>query len=288
MTWAITSLSRSQADRATEALDSWIAPAAYGGYLHSGDIGWALRLDDADFDVITRLVRSAGETRAVLMLDGSVLRTAIRPDSVHDLPLAECLVEQAEAMPQAGEGFVETEFGSTFRSLLSGRGWQLDSKPWVLLYRPLGSADGEYDDPLCCPVSSQQDIADRVIVQRLAFERSTFTVARWHQMAAGPTYDPTLDWLRRGIDGVPTAGATAWSAGPGKCGILEPLGTHPEHRGQGHGAAVSRAAIAALARAGASGVTVATPADNGGAVRTYLACGLRPVEYSYPMVRPAS
>jgi ribosomal protein S18 acetylase RimI-like enzyme len=105
-------------------------------------------------------------------------------------------------------------------------------------------------------------------------------------MAAGPTYDARLDWLRRDADGAPAAGATAWSAGPGKCGILEPVGTHPNHRGLGHGVAVSKAAIAALARAGASGVTVHTPADNLGAVRTYEACGLRPVEHSYSLVRP--
>jgi GNAT superfamily N-acetyltransferase len=281
-------LTRTDAHLATEALDAWAPLATYGGYLQSGDIGWALRLDDDDVDGLVRLVRRGDEPVAVLMLDGPALRSSIRPDSVHDLKLAELLVEQAEALPSDNAPVADAQFGSTMRSLLSARGWRLDPSAWVVLYRPLTAADGRHTDELCTTLGGEADVADRVEVQRAAFERSTFTVARWHQMAAGPTYDPRLEWLRRTVDGEPAAGATGWSAGPGKCGLLEPVGTHPRHRGAGHGVAVSMAAIAALARLGASGVTVITPADNTAAVRTYEACGLRPVEYSFDMVRDAA
>ena len=279
------SLTRDQAHLATEALDAWAAPATYGGHLQSGDIGWALRLDDESIDDTMQVVSDGSETVAVLFRDGPVARTAFRPDRQHDLPVALVLLELTEKLAAAGEAFAEAPPGSTYRSLLSAAGWVVDTDPWVILYRPLTAADGEYVDELATIVTSDRDVADRVEVQRAAFERSTFTVARWHQMAAGPTYDSKLDWLRRTHDGEPAAGATGWSAGPGKCGMLEPVGTHPDHRGAGHGLAVSRAAIAALARAGASGVTVHTPADNAAAVATYRACGLRPVEYTHGMAR---
>jgi len=97
--------------------------------------------------------------------------------------------------------------------------------------------------------------------------------------------DPALDLLARDADGQPVAAATAWAAGPGRCGILEPMGTHRAARGRGHGRGVVLAALAALARAGASGVTVHTPASNSGAVATYVSCGLRPLQSTEALVR---
>jgi hypothetical protein len=55
--------------------------------------------------------------------------------------------------------------------------------------------------------------------------------------------------------------------------------------GKGHGKAISIAVIAGLARAGASGVAVWTPASNVAAVKTYEACGLRQVELATSMRR---
>ena len=81
--------------------------------------------------------------------------------------------------------------------------------------------------------------------------------------------------------------ATAWSAGPGTCAILEPVGTHADHRGGGHGRRVVLAALGALARAGASGVTVHTPASNRTAVAAYESCGLRPLQSTEALVRRA-
>jgi hypothetical protein len=122
-------LAREDAHFATGALDAWAAPATYGGYLQSGDVGWALRLDDPDLDGLLSLVRRGREPVAVLMIDGSVLRVSIRPDGVHDLPLAELLTEQAALLPSQEPAYVDVVFGSTVRSLLSGRGWQLDPDP---------------------------------------------------------------------------------------------------------------------------------------------------------------
>lgn len=70
---------------------------------------------------------------------------------------------------------------------------------------------------------------------------------------------------------------TVWSAGPGKPGILEPMGVHDDHRGHGYGRAISVAAAAALREMGASSAMVCTPSDNTGAVATYVSAGFEPL-----------
>ena len=66
-----------------------------------------------------------------------------------------------------------------------------------------------------------------------------------------------------------------WSAGPGRQGLLEPLGVHHDHRGHGYGTAITLAAAAALREMGASAALVATPSANLAGVATYAAAGFR-------------
>ncbi|MBA3309963.1 MAG: GNAT family N-acetyltransferase [Nocardioidaceae bacterium] len=288
MTLSVHRMSRDEAGQIIDALCDWAPLSTYTGHLHAGDIGWLLRLDDDDVNEALHVVRDRGEIVAVVVADElSAISPAVKPDRVHDLAVAEAIAGLADNMPTTSNAYADAPPGSTLRSLLSVGGWVVDPDPWVVLYRPLGPVDAVYADPMSATLSSEDDISDRVEVQRSAFEGSTFTIGRWHQMAAGPGFDPALEYLRRNPEGLPVAAATGWSAGRGKCGILEPVGTHLDHTGAGHGKAVSMAAIAALARVGASGVTVHTPGFNAAAIRTYESCGLRQVEITHAMRRPA-
>ena len=71
------------------------------------------------------------------------------------------------------------------------------------------------------------------------------------------------------------AAVTVWSAGPGKPGLLEPMGVHREHRGHGYGKAITIAAAAALQDLGSSSAMVCTPSSNLGAVATSKAAGFQ-------------
>jgi ribosomal protein S18 acetylase RimI-like enzyme len=123
-------------------------------------------------------------------------------------------------------------------------------------------------------------------VQRSAFAPgSTFTPELWARTAEGPSYDGRFDMVTWTTDGRPAAAATGWFAGPGRPAILEPVGTHRDHRRQGYGRRVNLAVMAALARAGAVAVRVHTPASNEAAVRAYEACGLRQVDWTTAVVR---
>jgi ribosomal protein S18 acetylase RimI-like enzyme len=80
-----------------------------------------------------------------------------------------------------------------------------------------------------------------------------------------------------GYDGQDHAVAvvTVWSAGPGRPGLLEPVGVHRDYRGHRYGTAISRAAAAALRGLGSSSATVATSSSNEAAVATYASAGFR-------------
>ncbi|NUS64132.1 MAG: GNAT family N-acetyltransferase, partial [Saccharothrix sp.] len=117
----------------------------------------------------------------------------------------------------------------------------------------------------------------RAAVQRAAFDGSTFTEERWQEMAAGPPYADARCLVAYAARGEAVAAVTVWSAGPGRPGLLEPMGVHPDHRGRGHGTAITLAAAAALRELGSSSALVCTPSSNVGAVATYRSAGFRPL-----------
>jgi GNAT superfamily N-acetyltransferase len=170
------------------------------------------------------------------------------------------------------------------RRILVGEGWTLDPDPWVALHTDLGHWQPTVDLDGVTIVEAADAIADRVSVQRAGFENSTFTEDAWHRMANGPGYRRDLD-LVAVADRVPVSVATAWWAGEGATAILEPVATHHDHRGRGWGVRVVTALVTRLRELGASGVTVCTPVDYVGAIATYRAAGLRPVEQFASVVR---
>jgi ribosomal protein S18 acetylase RimI-like enzyme len=278
-------VTRADAAELVHTLMSWEAPGGYAPVLHAGDLGWFLRLDDATVDGALHLWRdSTGSVVALAIVDaGVVLRVAMPPSSQYDGPLAESLLGVAESLGSGAQRYVEAPYGSVFRASLLAAGWELDPDPWYALHRPLDRAAAASHDPLSSPPCGDSDVADRVAVQRAAFDGSTFTGDAWRRMAAGPGFDPALEILTRDESGRPVAAATGWSAGAGRCAILEPVGTHREHTGKGHGRRCVQATVAALARAGASGVTVHTPASNAAAVALYRSCGLQPIAVAQGM-----
>jgi GNAT superfamily N-acetyltransferase len=279
-------LERHQLDELVTSLRAWESPGGYPLGLHVGDVGWHARLGDEKLGGSVRVLERDGDVVAAGLFEPGLARPRLAPGCETDPDVCAALADEIETDP-GEQVWSDAAPGSLLRTALSARGWTLDPEPWVVLYRPLSASDADLGDPQVRPVQESHDVADRVAVQRAAFEGSTFTVEAWHRMSATAAYDPALDLLARDSDGTPVAAATAWSAGPGRSAILEPVGSHPEHRGGGHGRRVVLAALGALARAGASGVTVHTPADNRVAVAAYESCGLRRLHSTEAMVRDA-
>lgn len=248
---------------ALRALCEWTAADTPGGSVHPGDVGWYLRFDDA----VVLLWTVDDAPVAAGYLDGPVLRVSAAPGA--DLG---ALAAAAEQMLEPGNDRIDG---------LPVPGWELDrDEPWLVMSwtpRPVSSR--------AVPVG-EADAADRVLVQRFAFARSTFTLERWRAMKRSPAGELAVEALVRTPAGQPAAAATGWFAGAGRCGMLEPVGTHPDHRGHGHGRDAVLGACAALARRGASAVSVVTPAMNDAAVALYRSAGFTVVRETFDRVRP--
>lgn len=245
--------------------------------LHPGDVGWFWRFGTTATAAAVRTWHRDDEILAVGLLDGPVLlRLAIAPAAQRDEELARQLVDDVTA-PERGvlpEGRVSVEapMGAVIQDLLCGRGWSSD-EPWTPLRRDLTAP---VPDPgVRIEVIGPERAHLRTAVQRAAFDASTFTDERWRAMAAGSPYADAGCLVAYDEQGHAVAAVTVWSAGPGKPGLLEPMGVHRHHRGQGFGTAITLAAAAALREMGSSSATVCTPSANTAAVATYRSAGFQ-------------
>ncbi|MEJ2852620.1 MULTISPECIES: GNAT family N-acetyltransferase [unclassified Saccharothrix] len=260
-------------DQAVGVLREWQVEGA-PMQLHPGDLGWFRR-----FGAGTGAVRSwrrDGRVLALGLLDGpGLLRLTTAPDVRRDPELArrmcEDIAEPARGVLPEGEAAVDSPTGLLLKDFLSEAGWT-PGEPWTPLHRDLSHP---VEDPgVRVEVVGPERVAERVAVQRAAFDGSTFSEERWLTMAAGVAYADARCLVAYEQDDA-VAAVTVWSAGPGKPGLLEPMGVHRDHRGRGYGKAISVAAAAALRDLGSSSAVVATPSANAGAVATYRSAGFR-------------
>ncbi|GAB2475040.1 hypothetical protein GCM10027187_49060 [Streptosporangium sandarakinum] len=245
--------------------------------LHPGDLGWFWRFGAEATAAAVRTWSRGGRILAVGLLDGpGLLRLAFAPDAQRDEELARRLVEDVtepeRGVLSAGKADIEAPMRALVQDLLSEAGWNAD-EPWTPLRRDL--TEPVEDPGVRIEVVGPERVHVRTAVQRASFGVSTFTDDRWHAMAAGPPYADARCLVAHDDRGDAVAAVTVWSAGPGKPGLLEPMGVHREHRGRGYGTAITVAATAALRELGSSSAVVCTPSSNVGAVATYVSGGFQ-------------
>jgi GNAT superfamily N-acetyltransferase len=246
--------------------------------LHPGDLGWFWRFGAEALAVAVRTWSRGGRVLAVGFVDGpELLRMTIAPDAQQDEELARQVAadvaDPARGVLAAGEAFIEAPMQAVLQDVLAEQGWR-GGEAWTPLRRVLAEPVTEPDLRVeVVGLERPEHVAARVAVQRAAFATSTFTEARWDVMAAGPVYADARCLVGYDENDDAVAAVTVWSAGPGKPGLLEPMGVHREHRGRGYGKAITEAAAAALRELGASSAIVATASANVGGVATYKVAG---------------
>jgi len=243
--------------------------------LHPGDLGWFWQFGAEATAAAVRTWSRDGQILAVGLLDGpTLLRLTLAPDAQQDEELALQLVADVSGPERgvlpAGKVNVEAPQGALIQDLLFEAGWNAD-EPWTPLRHDL--TQPVKDPGVRIEVIRPQQAHVRTAVQRASFDRSTFTDERWHAMAAGLPYADARCLVAYDDQGNAVAAVTVWSAGAAKPGLLEPMGVHREHRGQGYGRANTVAAAAALQGLGSSSAIVCTPSANVGAVATYESAG---------------
>ncbi|MEU4532877.1 GNAT family N-acetyltransferase [Micromonospora ureilytica] len=269
---------------AVDALKRW----QYDGgplQLHSGDLGWHSRNGAEATAAALRVWSRDGEVLAIGLLDGPrLVRMAVAPHWRDDEALTHRLVadldDPARGVLALDGATVEARRADLLTQLLLKRGWERD-EPWTSFHRTLSNPVQE------CGLRIETIKPDRaevwVAVHWSAFRGSTFTDAdrrrflgRWLAMARGPFYGDARSLAAFDENDDAVAVAAVWSAGPGRPGLLEPLGVHRGHRGHGYGTAITLAAAAALRDMGASSANVGVECSNVGAVATYASAGFTP------------
>jgi GNAT superfamily N-acetyltransferase len=274
-------------DHVSGVLSGW----QYDGgplHLHPGDLGWHSLRGAAKTAASLRAWSREGKILALGLLDGpdGLLRMAVDPDLRDEDELSRQLVadvnDPQRGVLDAGNAIVEARGAERFSQLLSEEGWQAD-EPWTPFRRDLSGPveEGRVEEAGVRIETIGPDRVDPwVAVHWSAFKGTPFGeedrrnfLDSWLTMAEGPFYHRARSLAA--FDGHDNAVAvtTVWSAGPGRPGLLEPMGVHRDHRGRGYGVAISVAAASALREMGSSSAVVCAESSNAGAMSTYAAAG---------------
>jgi ribosomal protein S18 acetylase RimI-like enzyme len=281
-------------DDIVDAVASWQEEGA-PVQLHPGDLGWAWRFGAPTLSDDVRVWRRDGQILAAGMVDGKdgLIRMAIAPsvdgDEAFAAQLLADLSDPGRGVLPAGRVCVEARFGAAFRGLLHRGGWVAD-EPWTPLRRSLREpveGCGLRIEVLDADHADDRIVDDHITVIRAAFPTSTFTVERWRAMAASSAFRQARCLVAYDREGNTVATTTVWSAGHGRPSLIEPLGAHRDHRGHGHGRAITVAAAAALQEMGSSSATVCTPSSNVGGVAAYASAGFEKLPDVPDFCRPS-
>lgn len=251
-------------------------------HVHPGDLGWYSTRGAAATATAIRIWSRGGRILALGLLDGHhLLRVAVDPNQRDDEELAHQIVADVTA-PQrgvldAGGATIEARGARRFSELLAKHGWRPD-EPWTPLHRDLATPVGDVGVRV---ESIEPDRADAwTAVHWSAFRGTPCTeedrrrsVDRWRTMAGGPFYAQARSLAAFDTHDNAVAVAMVWTAGPGRPGLLEPMGVHRDHWRHGYGTAITLAAAATLREMGASSAIVCTQSSNVAAVSTYTAAG---------------
>ena len=244
--------------------------------LHPGDLGWHWRFGAELLAGSVRIWSKDAEILATGFLDGpDVFRMTVAPEVWRDDQLARDVVADLSAPERgvlpAGKVSVEVPDGTRIQELLSEGVWTI-GESWTSLRFELA-------EPVVQPglrvevVKSAEQVSECTAVHQSAWGSAGFTGELWRAMAGGAPFVDARCLLARDDHGVAVATVTVWSTGPGKPGLIEPLGVHVDHRRRGYGAAICVAGAATLQELGSSSAVVCTPTSLRSAVTTYEAAG---------------
>ena len=132
-------------------------------------------------------------------------------------------------------------------------------------------------------VDTPERITGRVETHRLAFAPSDLTNRMYERVRNRWPYRQELDQIAETGTGDVVAFCTAWIDEENATGLLEPVGTHPEHLRRGLASAVCQAALIALRESGARTAQVAFTTPQ--ARKLYESLGFNLVDDEYTFTK---
>lgn len=262
------------------------------GYVHPGDIPHRLYNGNKHFDpgeVMTLWEDTSGLTAWVLVGPRHRAYDAqVRPDLRGGMFEREVLeyadARTIELMHRHG---VESDrmSGDAFRcdlariELLTELGWEPDGEPPYVINRARIADLGEPMVPegySIRPVAGIEEAATVAEVHAAAFPGAGWTTDLYRQVMESPGYDPGRELVAEATEGVFAAFAVTWYDELNRTGLLEAVGTHPDHRRRGLGRAVVTFAAHHMAAAGMEWAIVANFASNAASGALYRSAGFQP------------
>jgi GNAT superfamily N-acetyltransferase len=253
-------------------------------HLHPGDLGWYTLRGSAATAAATRVWSLGDKILAIALLDGpQLLRFALDPQQRQDEPLVLRIATDVDdpkaGVLEPGDATIEARGAAALSEQLAENGWRPD-EPWTPLHLDLAAPVDV--SGVRIETTEPDRTAEWVSVHWSAFrgtplpeDRRRDFVDGWRAVAQSPFISTARILSAYDDEGSAVAVASAWSAGAGRPGLIEPMGVHQEHRGRGYGTAITRAAAAALREMGSSSAAVCAESSNVGAVSTYVAAGFR-------------
>jgi GNAT superfamily N-acetyltransferase len=185
---------------------------------------------------------------------------------------------------------VRSANGAAIDALLH-RGFEHDpTAPWLRLNtRDLRQIDEPAvpDGYRLSTMAETPDLSARVAIHQIVWHPSRVTEESYASVMAEWPYRPELDCIVVAPDGSFASYALAWVDEANRTGILEPVGTHPDHRRRGLASAVSLHALHQLRDAGADRGLVGSRGDFAYPVPTllYESIGFRALSRTLPYVK---
>jgi ribosomal protein S18 acetylase RimI-like enzyme len=269
-----------------------IAATGGCGYLHPGDIPHRLFNGNKYFEPTE--VMTIWEDRcgvAAWALVGPRHRSydaQVRPDlrggAFEREVLEYCDARTAELMRRYG---IESDrmLGDAFRcdlvraELLAEIGWVPDGEPPYVINRARIADLAAPAIPAgysIRPVTGVEEAAAVAEVHGAAFPGAGWTTELYRQVMESPGYDPGRELVAETDDGALAAFAVTWYDELNRTGLLEAVGTHPDHQRRGLGRAVVVCAAHHMAAAGMEFAIVANFASNTASEALYRSAGFAP------------
>ena len=126
------------------------------------------------------------------------------------------------------------------------------------------------------PVAGVEEAGAVSEVHAAAFPGAGWTHELYRHVMESPGYDPGRELVAETADGAFAAFAVTWYDHLNRTGLLEAVGTHPEHRQRGLGRAVVTFAAHHMAAAGMEYAIVANFTSNAASEALYRSAGFEP------------
>lgn len=230
----------------------------------------------------------------------------VHPRLLGDEALAEAMLawgirRSAHASGESGDAlrvYVRSQFAEHV-ALLERHGYVRDTRtPLRLVERRGYSPDGYYmvhfqrdlrdlpepeapADWVVRPVGGEDEWPERVELHRTVWAPSRVTFEAYRRLRAAPVYHPDLDFVAVAPDGRLASYCICWLDPITRVAEFEPVGTHPDFRGQGIGRLLLLGAFQRLREAGAETAIVLTNSVNMPAVRLYESAGFTVADTEY-------